>query len=404
MNTEFKDYLKSINLKDFAERHYGVTWTGNKTLCCYPDHHEKTSSMYYVEDGNYIFCQGCKEGGDIFTFVSLMEKLNVKDDFVEIMKKICELENIQMPRSNKPIDPEIENLLYEKTSLAINFKEDIWANKGGYGFNYLLDRGLTDNTINTFHLGETKSKSDFRYSKYISKKGTMDLSNRITIPILNHSGKKVVAISFRDLGDSKDYKYIHDSSDKVFNKKELFYGYSHAVKYIKEKKHCYIVEGYFDMISMYQAGMKNTLASMTNEMSEEQLKILSKITKDITIIIDQDRAGLNGFIRTFALMLNLGFNVRIVTSLNYLGKDINELCNKLNWDTNKIKDVINSNSRDAVLYYIGIALDKFDDNFLSLREEVMKYSDNILSCISDPIKRKNYESYVANRLYIESWK
>lgn len=397
---EFKNSLKNINLKSFAEEHYNVKWQGNKAICCFPGHNEKTASMYYVEDGNYIYCQGCKEGGDIFTFVSLMEKLKIEEDFITIMKKICELEGISFPKSNKPIDAEMEKIIDEKTSFAIAFKKELWANKGGSGFNYLLNRGLTDDTINTFHLGVTK-ENEIRYSSFISTKANINLSNRISIPILNKTGKKVIAISFRDLNENNNgYKYLHDSTDKVFNKKEVFYGYSHAIKYIRELRHCYIVEGYFDMISMYQAGMKNTLACMTNQMTIEQIHLLSTITKDITIILDQDQAGINGFNRSFALMIDAGLNVKVVNSLNFLGKDINDLCNKLNWDNDLIQSTINSNAKDGVLYYLSSTLDKYDENILMLRDIVMRCSHNILNCISDPIKKKNYESYVNNRLII----
>ena len=398
---EFKNSLKRINLKSFAEDHYNVKWQGNKAICCFPGHTEKTASMYYVEDGNYIYCQGCKDGGDIFTFVSLMEKLSIEEDFIAIMKKICELEGITFPKSNKPIDAEMEKLIEEKTSFAVTFKKDLWANKSGDGFNYLLNRGLSDETINTFHLGVTKEKNETRYSSHITTKTNINLSNRISIPILNKAGNKVIAISFRDLNENNNgYKYLHDSTDKVFNKKEVFYGYSHAIKHIRELKHCYIVEGYFDMISMYQAGMKNTLACLTNQMTHEQILLLSTITKNITIILDQDQAGINGFNRSFALMLDAGLNVRVVNSLSFLGKDINDLCNKLNWDSDIIQATINSNTKDGVLYYLSNALDKYDENLLILRDIVIRCSYNILNCISDPIKKKNYETYVNDRLKI----
>lgn len=402
---EFKNKLKAINLKEFASKHYGVKWEGNSAVCCFPGHTEKTPSLHYKEENNYLSCFGkCQEKAvDIFKFVAIMENLDNQKDFVEIQKIICNLENISFPLSNKPVDIQKVKLLEEKTTFAVEFKKALWANRSGSAFNYLLNRGLTDETITTFHLGMTNEKYETRYSSHITKKEdcVINLSNRISIPILNSTGEKVIAMSFRDLNDNnKKYKYLHDSTDKVFNKKEVFYGYSHAIKHIREKKHCYIVEGYFDMISMYQSGLKNTLACMTNQMSQEQINILSNIVKSITIILDQDEAGINGFGQSFALMLSAGLSVRVVSSLNYLGKDINDMCNKLDWNSDLIQATINSNTRDGVLFYLSNILDKYDDNLLILRDIVMRSSFNALNFIADPISKKNYESYITKRLGI----
>lgn len=396
---EFKNRLKEINLKEFAEKYYGVEWKNNKAICCFPNHREKTPSMSYVESSNIIYCHGCKEGGDIYKFVSLMENLDNKKEFVDIMKKICELDGIDFPSYNKPVDQAVVKLLEEKTTFAKEFKENLWSNKGSNAFNYLLNRGLTDKTIATFHLGATKEKNETRYSSHISTKANINLSNRISIPILNRNGDKVIAMSFRDLsGLDNGYKYLHDSTDKVFNKKEVFYGYSHAYPHIKSYKHCYIVEGYFDMISLYQAGIKNTLACMTNQMTEEQINLLSSITKDVTIILDQDAAGAEGFARVFSYMLSKGLNINVVSSIDYLGKDMNDLCNKLDWDSENIKAVINRNSKDAIHYFLSNTLNKYEENLLMLRELAMRSTEIVLNNITDPIKKKNYKLMVNTRL------
>lgn len=398
-DNELVSRLKNIDLKEFASRHYNVEWKKNLALCCFPGHKEKTPSMTYVNENNYIYCQGCKCGGNIFLFVGLMENLNRSDksDFVEILKKICELENIEFKSNNKQLNPAIQTILDKKTNFILDFQKDLWKNKEGEGFNYLLDRGLTDETITDFYLGVTKSSNETRYSAYMKEK--TNISNRISIPILNSNGDKTIATSFRSLNPSvKKFKYLHDMGDEVFEKKKVFYGYSHAIKSIKETKHCYIVEGYFDMISMYQAGMKNTLASMSNQLTDEQIELLAKIVKNITIILDQDSAGKTGFCNQLPKILKAGINVRVVASLDFMGKDVNDLCNELEWDNDMIKAFIDSHAKDAVIFFLSKTLEQYDEHLLLIRDVVLRNSESILQCVSDPISKQNYKYMVNNRI------
>lgn len=403
-NNDLIDKIKNeIDIKEFASKHYGVEWDKNSAICCFPGHKEKTPSMSFVDKGsnsdNFIYCQGCKEGGNIFVFVGLMENLDRKDkgEFVEILKKICELENIEFSSNSKPVSTEIQTILDDKTSYTLDFQKGLWANKEGDGYNYLLDRGLTDKTITDFYLGVTKGSDETRYSAYMKEK--TNISNRIAIPILNSSGDRTIAVSFRSLSPSvKRFKYLHDCADTVFDKKKVFYGYSHAIKSIKENKHCYIVEGYFDMMSMYQAGMKNTMASMTNQMTDEQIEFLAKTTKNITVILDQDKAGVTGFCNTLEKILSAGINVRVVSSLDFLGKDVNDLCNELEWDNEMIKAFIDSHSKDAVMFFLSKTLEKYDEHLLLIRDVVLRSTKSILQCISDPISKQNYKYIVNNRI------
>lgn len=402
MCSDLVSKIKSeIDIKEFVSKHYGVEWEGKVAICCFPDHREKTPSMYFVDKGsneeNYIFCQGCKRGGNIFTFVGIMEELDCKTEFVEILKKICELENIEFKSNNKSMNPSTLAILEKKTDCTLQFQKDLWNDKSSDGFNYLLDRGFTDETISKFFLGITKNSNETRYSSYINEK--INISNRISIPILNSSGDKTIAISFRSLmPGAKRYKYLHDESDEVFQKKNVFYGYSHAIKHIKEKKHCYIVEGYFDMISMYQAGMKNTMACMSNQMTAEQIQLLSKITKSVTIILDQDSAGKIGFFNTLPLLLSEGLSVKVVASLDFLGKDINDLCNELEWDNTAIISFIESHSKDAVMFFLNGTLEQYDEHLLLIREVALRNINSIFDCIVDPIQKQNYKYIINNRI------
>lgn len=396
---EVKDKIKSINLKDFADKHYKTNFRAAgslyQTSCCLPGHkHDDSPSLTYYPESNSLTCFGCEEikGGDIITFVSLMEGLEqTSQGFVEIIKRICKMENIECNLNSKPVDPKIKQLKEYKTKCATLYRDNLWADKNSYGFNYLIDRGITENTIRAFHLGLT-SENESRY-------GRVGISNRICIPILDSAGSGVIACSFRQLsGSDKEAKYIHDKNDEVFNKSNVFYGWSHAIESIRKLKHVYITEGYFDMISLYQAGLKNTLACMSNRMTEGQIKILASVTKNVTIILDQDEAGLKGFRETLPMMIREGLNVRVVPSLGFKGKDPNDVCNRLDWNGEEIQAFLSSQDKDAVQFLLSSVLDKYDDVILRARDVTLRTTVGLLDCITDPIKKKNYELYVNGRM------
>lgn len=399
MSTQgIKTKIKSINLKEFAERHYNVVFRASGSLyqasCCLPGHkHDDSPSLTYYPDSNTLTCFGCEEikGGDIITFVGLMEGMETTSDgFIEIIKFICNKENIEY-NFNKAVDPKVKQLKEYKTKCATLYRTNLWNDKNSYAFNYLIDRGLTEQTIRTFHLGLT-SENESRY-------GRQGISNRICIPILDSSGSGVIACSFRQLfGSDKEAKYIHDKNDEVFNKSHTFYGWSHAIESIRKMKHVYITEGYFDMISLYQAGLKNTLACMSNRMTEGQIKILASVTKNITIILDQDEAGLKGFRETLPMMIREGLNVRVVPSLGFKGKDPNDVCNKLDWNGPEIQAFLSSQDKDGVQFLLSSVLDKYDDIVLQARDVTLRTTMNLVDCINDPVRKKNYELYVSGRM------
>lgn len=398
--TELVDNIKAnVNLMEYAEKNYDFEFTKSGKVWmskCHLKGHEldKTASFTYKEDTNTYKCYGCDMYGTIIDFVANMESIDPEGQgFIDIVKIICDNEGIPFVIDTRPPDPEAESMKEAKTLLALAYQKYLWENKSSYGFQYLLSRGLTETTISNFYLGLT-SENESRYK-------LSGISNRICIPIFNSTGDKVIANSFRQLDDNEsERKYKHDVTDKIFHKENIFYGWSHAIKEIRAKKHVYIVEGYFDMISLYQVGIKNSLAMMTNRMTDNQIELLSKYVKNVTLILDQDEAGMKGFNATIALMLSKGMNVRVIPGLNFKGKDMNDVCNKLAWDYGKVESLLNSNSKDAVMYLMTSVLEKYDEVMFSARDKVMRASSAILSCVQDPVKKANMESYVNNRIGI----
>jgi DNA primase len=390
----------NVNLMHYAETHYGFHFVRSgkvwMSACKLKGHSlDKTPSFAYNEEKNTYKCYGCDESGSIIDLVGNMESIEpVGQGFFDILKLICDNEGIEFNVSSRPPDPEAEAMKEAKTKLAIAYQKYLWENKSSYGFQYLLSRGLTENTISNFYLGLT-SANESRYK-------LSGISNRICIPIFNANGDKVIACSFRQLDDNEtERKYKHDATDKIWNKEKVFYGWSHALKHIREHKHVYVVEGYFDMISLYQLGIKNVVAMMTNRMTESQIELLSKYVKNVTLILDQDEAGAKGFQATIATMLNKGMNVRVVPNLGFKGKDMNDVCVKFDWDRAMVESLLNSNAKDAVMYLMSSVLEKYDEIMFQARDRVMRASTAILSCVQDPIKKANMEAFVNTRIGVK---
>lgn len=401
---DFKEFINelktNVNVMEYAAKHYGFEFidTGAnivKASCKLKSHGhvDDTPSFMYHRDTNSFFCEGCKKGGSIIELVSIMEDLDTRgNDFIQIVKLICENEGIKYDFDTEKVDPATEMELERRTQLAINYRNNLWNNKDGRGFQYLLSRGFTEQTIKDFSLGLTSPNE--------SKFGLANISDRISFPILNSTGKRVLAFSFRSLDETDQAKYINYSTDEIFHKGEIFYGWAHAIREMRTKKHVYVVEGYCDMISMYQVGLKNTIAMMTNQMTEQQIALLAKFVKNVTLVIDQDQAGINGFNNTIIMMLEYGLNVKVVTSLGYMGKDMNDVCNKLNWNLSKVEALITSNSVDGIMFKLGAALDKYDEKMLALVDKVLRISDVLISSVHDPVRQKVYRNYVNKRLGI----
>lgn len=397
---EVVEYIKSnVVVMDYAAKHYGFEFkdSGNNLVpasCKLRAHGnpDDTPSFMYQRDSNSFYCHGCKTGGTIFDLVGDMEGLETRgQDFIEIVKIICRNEGIEFNFDNqKPVNPEIQLEIKRRTELAIKYRQQLWDSKDSQGFQYLIARGLTEKTIKNFSLGITSSNE--------SKYGLANISNRIAIPILNTTGKQVLAFSYRTLDENAERKYINNGTDEVFHKGEIFYGWSHAIEMIRKTKHCYVVEGYFDMISMYQIGLKNTVAMMTSQMTEEQIALLAKTVKNITLVVDQDQAGMNGFNRTIVLMLKYGLNVKIVSSLSYAGKDMNDVCVKYQWDLAKVKAILDRNSKDAVMFKLDEALSIFDEKMMNMVNDVLVISNTLIDNIQDPSRQEVIKSYVNKRL------
>lgn len=401
---DIKEQLKQINLAEFCNKHYGTTFNIGEavpTSCCMFHDDNKPSMTYYANSNSVICWTSCYADRigvdthkplDIFQVVALQNNLNCKDDFPEVIKIICEMEGIQY--SYKAPTKEQMQLYEYKTNLAdlyIKNLRDI-KNSNHIVHAYLInDRGLSKQTVSDFFLGLTRQNE--------AKFGIAQMSNRVSIPILSDDGKKVIEITGRQITHNEaEPKYKHGKTDAIWKKSKVLYAYSHAKKFCRESNFTYVVEGFFDVMSMHQIGLKNTVSIMSNMITEDQAKKLKTLSKNVTFIIDQDKAGLDSFLNNMKICMSVGLDVKVIPFLDYLGKDMNDVCIKLNWDSNKIKKLLEDKVQDGILYSLNPIYQEYDNKILEAKRISYNKVADILSLIQDEDKRLIYKRDMMKKL------
>lgn len=295
-----------------------------KGLC--PFHQEKTPSFIVNRIKQNFHCFGCNVGGDVYTFVMKYEGLN----FVDTIKKLGQMVGIEIQETSHH-DPNAQKRkdLYNITEEACNWFHQNLVNK-----EYLLKRGINENTITQFKLGFASnywtSLCDYLLKKGYSseliiesglgifsekKKAIFDrFRNRIIFPIYNSQGY-VVGFSGRILETNdtpKDIaKYLNSPESMIFKKNQLLYGMHHAKTFISKKDSVILTEGHLDVLALQQAGFEEAIGVQGTAFTEDHAKMISRLTKNVKIIFDPDKAGINAALRILPISLAFALNTQI---------------------------------------------------------------------------------------------
>ncbi len=383
-----------------------------KGLC--PFHNEKTPS-FMVSPAKQIFkCFGCGESGSPVSFVMKHESMS----FPEAIKWLADKYNIEVEQKELSAE-EIAKLKQRETVFALNtfaqkhFTHNLTEVEEGVtiGLSYFKNRGFTDETIAKFHLGYSLDKRDFFVNEAI-KKGykpemivtaglatakTADnvFSNktryydrfrgRVIFPIHSLSGQ-IIAFGGRVLRTDKNTaKYINSPETPVYHKSNSLYGLYFAKNEMVRQDKCILVEGYTDVISMHQAGIKNVVASSGTSLTEEQIRLVRRFTRNFTLLFDGDAAGLKAAKRGINLSLKEDMNVRLVNLPE--GEDPDSFCK--NNPVSEVEEYITQNEKDFIIFKIDLI--KSDDLLDPVKKSAaIKDVIESISFIPDEIKRDSY--------------
>tara|TARA_R110002049_G_scaffold616_2_gene3521 strand:- start:5411 stop:7417 length:2007 start_codon:yes stop_codon:yes gene_type:complete len=273
------------------------------------------------------------KGGNAISFLMEHEHYTYPEAIKWLAKKYnIEIEETEQSSEEKAQMNERESMFLVST-FAKDYFHDIMlnSNKGkAIGLSYFKERGFNDNTIKTFELGYcldewdgfTKAALDKGYDlKYLASTGVTIVKEnrqfdrfkgRVMFPIHSMSGR-ILGFGGRILtADKKAAKYLNSPESDIYHKSKILYGLYQAKKEIAKQDNCYLVEGYTDVISFHQSGVENVVASSGTALSSDQIRLVNRLTKNITVLFDGDAAGMRASIRGIDIILEQGMNVKVV--------------------------------------------------------------------------------------------
>ena len=347
-------------------------------LC--PFHNEKTPSFTVSPAKNLCKCFGCGKGGNPVHFIMEHEQLSYYDALRWLAKKYhIEIKEREMSDEEKREESIRESLFIINQYALQHFIDTLYESEEGQtiGLNYFRHRGLRDETIKKFCLGYSFERRDSFARKAIAAGYNPELIatagvcystddgrlqdrfwGRVIFPVHTISGK-IVAFGGRILqNNAKAAKYVNSPESEIYHKSDHLYGLYFAKQAIIQKDHCILVEGYLDVISMYQSGIQNVVASSGTSLTTGQIKLIHRFTKNITLLYDGDKAGIKASLRGIDMLLEEGMNINVV--LLPEGEDPDSYAQ--NHSTEEVELYIENNKVDFIRFKTNLLLDEVGDD------------------------------------------
>ena len=371
-----------------------------------PFHNEKTPSFSVNPARNIFKCFGCGKAGDSAKF--LMEHEHYS--YPEALRYLAKKYNVKIEEKEQTAEEIMQQSIREKM-FNINefadkyFVDTLWNTDEGktIGLEYFRERGYFDPIIQKFHLGYNPAKWDAftTYAKQngyseelleqigLSIKGNNGLYDRyhgrVMFPIHSLTGR-VIGFGGRILtNDKKSPKYQNSPESEIYDKKQTLYGIYFAKNAIARQDECILVEGYFDVLRMHQIGIENVVASSGTSLTMEQIRLVKRYTKNITMLYDGDAAGIHAALRGTDMILSEGMNVRVVVlppkhDPDTFGKE---------FSTDYVNNYLKENAKDFIRFKTELLL-KDAENDPIKRGQVIRDIVETISVIPDSIFRITY--------------
>lgn len=380
----------------------GVNYLG---LC--PFHNEKTPS-FTVSPAKGIFkCFGCGKAGNSVNFIMEHEHSSYPDALKYLARKYqIEIEEKEQTPEEIKLLNERETLLHISDFAQKHFTENLFETEEGkaIGLTYFKERGFFNETIRKFQLGyspekweeltEAALKSGYKEENLLKtglsiKKDDGSMYDRfrarVIFPIHNLSGK-VIGFTSRILSaDPNKPKYVNSPESEIYSKSKTLYGIFFAKNAIVANDNCFLVEGNTDVISLFQSGIENVVASSGTSLTADQIKLVKRYTYNITILYDGDKAGIKASIRGVDMILEEGMNVKVV--LFPEGEDPDSYAR--NNSPTELKKYIAENATDFIHFKVKILADEAANDPIK-KAGLIKEIVNSISLIPDTITRSIY--------------
>ena len=409
--------LDAAQIVDVVNDFVPLKKRGANYVACCPFHNEKTPSFYVSPAKGLYKCFGCGKAGSSVQFVMDHENMT----YVEALKYLAQKYHIEVVEKEETAE-EIakrqrgESLLLVSEFACNFFKDSLKSGEGrAVGYQYFKSRGLEDSIIEKFGLGWADSsraslseaaraagyKEEYLTDTGLSiKKDDGRLVDRFferaMFPIHSPSGR-VIAFGGRTLKSDKTVaKYVNSPETEIYYKSRSLYGIWFAKGEISRQDKCILVEGYLDVISMYQLGVHNVVASSGTSLTVEQIRLIKKYTDNVTIIYDGDAAGIKAALRGIGLVLKEGMNVKVVLLPD--GHDPDSFARQHTLD--EVRDFVKQNEQDFIGFKTDILLAEAGDDPLKKADLINDIADTV-AMMPDAIKRSTYVQSCSRKFNID---
>ncbi|MDE6339000.1 MAG: DNA primase [Muribaculaceae bacterium] len=383
-------------------------------LC--PFHNERTPSFSVNKRKNFCYCFSCKKGGSPVNFIMEKEGLSYHDALLHLAKRYgIEVVEKELTDEEREAQSEREAMLVANEWAMLKMEKDLLETSEGrdIGLSYLYGRGVTEDAIRKFHLGYAIDRSSELTSAAKSAGYNIDVlknlglvgtskegreydrfRGRVIFPIINSAGK-VIAFGGRDLKGGLA-KYINSPESQIYKKSNELYGiYQARADIVKEDK-CFLVEGYLDVIGMWQSGMRNTVASSGTALTDGQIALIHRFTENITLIYDGDQAGIKASLRGIDMLLSHKMKVKVLLLPD--GDDPDSFARK--HTPEEFRNYVSEHETDIIRFKAQVLLSDVKSD-PQKRIEALNSVVESIAHIPDPISRDVYIQECATILGVQ---
>ena len=420
MNSPVQQIKERLSIEEVVSSYIKLDRVGANFKARCPFHNEKSPSFFVSADRGTYYCFGCGAKGDIFTFVEEFEGL----DFKGTLKVLAERAGVVLSEFNKEKEGEKEKLYRIMEEATKFFEKNLVGNQSV--ISYLKERGLEDKTIKDFRIGFIKADWRELYNYLKSKnfsdkeielaglakkteKGMYDrFRGRIMFPISDSSGR-VIAFSGRIFGDpstssgqvANQAKYLNSPDTPIFSKSAVLYGLDKAKESIRKNNFSILVEGQMDLILSHQAGYRNTIASSGTALTDStiskenvvsNLGLVRRLSNNIVLAFDADKAGFNASFRAAKIALSLGMDVKVVSMPD--GVDPADLISKVGTDA--WREAI-KNSRHIIEFLLNKILSKYKEDTRKAGREIKEQLLSFVNELESSIEKSHFITLISNK-------
>jgi DNA primase len=347
------------------------------------------------------------KGGSVVTFLMEHEHFTYPEAIRYLAKKYnIEIEETEVSQEDR-IEANEKESLYLVSEFAKTYFHDTLLNTEegkAIGLSYFKERGFTNETIAKFGLGYSPETWDAFTKEALSKGYQLEFLEKVGLTITREDGKHfdrfkgrvmfpIQSLSGRNLGfggriltnDKKAAKYLNSPESDIYHKSKVLYGIFHAKQAIAKQNNCYLVEGYTDVIQLHQAGIENVVASSGTALTPDQIRLINRLTKNITVLFDGDAAGLRASIRGIDLILEEGMNVKVCSFPD--GDDPDSFARKNSYDD--LVHYLENNAKDFIQFKASLLMNEANNDPIK-KADLIRDMVVSISKISDRIKREIY--------------